>query len=86
MPCAYVIVAVILEDVECLMTCSVTMRKFVLLHLQNQASRSTKYIIPAIFTVGDSEIALAIINESKTEGEEAKKFLEDVRTTFPQVS
>ncbi|KAK9065117.1 hypothetical protein SSX86_016500 [Deinandra increscens subsp. villosa] len=35
--------------------------------------------------IGDSEIALAIINESETEGEEAKKFLEDVRTTFPQV-
>nr|XP_043623199.1 sodium/hydrogen exchanger 8-like [Erigeron canadensis]XP_043623200.1 sodium/hydrogen exchanger 8-like [Erigeron canadensis]XP_043623201.1 sodium/hydrogen exchanger 8-like [Erigeron canadensis] len=35
--------------------------------------------------IGDSEIALAIISESETEGEEAKKFLEDVRTTFPQV-
>lgn len=35
--------------------------------------------------IGDSEIALAIINESETEGEEAKKFLEDVRVTFPQV-
>ncbi|KAI3717522.1 hypothetical protein L1987_69197 [Smallanthus sonchifolius] len=35
--------------------------------------------------IGDSEIALAIINESETEGDEAKKFLEDVRTTFPQV-
>ncbi|KAJ9546903.1 hypothetical protein OSB04_019446 [Centaurea solstitialis] len=35
--------------------------------------------------IGDSEIALAIINESETEGEEAKKFLEDVRITFPQV-
>ncbi|KAI3717473.1 hypothetical protein L1987_69112 [Smallanthus sonchifolius] len=35
--------------------------------------------------IGDSEIALAIINESKTEEDEAKKFLEDVRTTFPQV-
>ncbi|KAI7743537.1 hypothetical protein M8C21_000736 [Ambrosia artemisiifolia] len=34
--------------------------------------------------IGDSEIALAIINESEREGEEAKKFLEDVRTTFPQ--
>ncbi|KAL7598716.1 hypothetical protein Lser_V15G22190 [Lactuca serriola] len=35
--------------------------------------------------IGDSEIALAVINESETEGEEAKKFLEDVRITFPQV-
>ncbi|KAL8249031.1 hypothetical protein R6Q59_005899 [Mikania micrantha] len=35
--------------------------------------------------IGDSEIALAVINESETQGEEAKKFLEDVRTTFPQV-
>nr|QOS02253.1 SOS1 [Karelinia caspia] len=35
--------------------------------------------------IGDSEIASAIINESETEGEEAKKFLEDVRVTFPEV-
>nr|ALH21662.1 putative plasma membrane Na(+) /H(+) antiporter [Artemisia japonica] len=35
--------------------------------------------------IGNSEIASAIINESEIEGEEAKKFLEDVRITFPQV-
>lgn len=37
--------------------------------------------------IGDSEngLALKVINESETEGEEAKKFLEDVRITFPQV-
>ncbi|KAI7727774.1 hypothetical protein M8C21_018405, partial [Ambrosia artemisiifolia] len=35
--------------------------------------------------MGDSEIALAIITESEKEGEEAKKFLEDVRLTFPEV-
>ncbi|GKC18105.1 putative plasma membrane Na(+) /H(+) antiporter, partial [Tanacetum coccineum] len=34
---------------------------------------------------GDSEIALAIINESEREGKEAKKFLEEVRITFPRV-
>ncbi|KAK1439485.1 hypothetical protein QVD17_05304 [Tagetes erecta] len=35
--------------------------------------------------IGDSEIALAIINESVKEGEEAKSFLEDIRLTFPEV-
>ncbi|XP_050375032.1 sodium/hydrogen exchanger 7 isoform X4 [Argentina anserina] len=35
--------------------------------------------------IGDSDIATIIINESEAEGEEAKKFLEDVRITFPQV-
>nr|AGW30208.1 SOS1 [Reaumuria trigyna] len=35
--------------------------------------------------IGDSEIARMVINESETEGEEARKFLEDVRMTFPQV-
>ncbi|KAM5566575.1 sodium/hydrogen exchanger 8 [Rosa sericea] len=35
--------------------------------------------------IGDSDIASIIINESEAEGEEAKKFLEDVRVTFPQV-
>ncbi|RVW27591.1 Sodium/hydrogen exchanger 7 [Vitis vinifera] len=33
----------------------------------------------------DSEIASTVINESEAEGEEARKFLEDVRVTFPQV-
>lgn len=36
-------------------------------------------------SLGDSEIASSVINESEAEGEEARKFLEDVRVTFPQV-
>nr|AQN76683.1 Na+/H+ antiporter [Populus euphratica]AQN76684.1 Na+/H+ antiporter [Populus euphratica] len=35
--------------------------------------------------IGDSGIASLVINESNAEGEEARKFLEDVRVTFPQV-
>ncbi|XP_056696417.1 sodium/hydrogen exchanger 7 isoform X2 [Spinacia oleracea] len=35
--------------------------------------------------IGDSEISFAVINESEAEGEEARNFLEDVRTTFPEV-
>ncbi|KAK2965023.1 hypothetical protein RJ639_029518 [Escallonia herrerae] len=35
--------------------------------------------------IGDSEVASIIINESEVQGVEAKKFLEDVRVTFPQV-
>ncbi|XP_031268164.1 sodium/hydrogen exchanger 7 isoform X2 [Pistacia vera] len=35
--------------------------------------------------IGDSDIASVVIEESKVEGEEARKFLEDVRVTFPQV-
>ncbi|XP_010936832.1 sodium/hydrogen exchanger 8 isoform X2 [Elaeis guineensis] len=35
--------------------------------------------------IGDSEIATTVINESNAEGEEARKFLEDVHVTFPQV-
>lgn len=38
-----------------------------------------------ILTLGDSDIATTVINESKEEGEEACKFLEDVRVAFPQV-
>lgn len=34
---------------------------------------------------GDSAIASTVIEESQAEGEEARKFLEDVRVTFPQV-
>nr|GLL41714.1 sodium/hydrogen exchanger 8 isoform X2 [Ipomoea trifida] len=34
---------------------------------------------------GESEIASVVINESEEEGEEARKFLEEVRVTFPQV-
>ncbi|KAG6512733.1 hypothetical protein ZIOFF_030862 [Zingiber officinale] len=35
--------------------------------------------------LGESVIATAVINESNEEGEEARKFLEDVRLAFPQV-
>ncbi|CAI0385036.1 unnamed protein product [Linum tenue] len=35
--------------------------------------------------IGDSDIASIVINESEAEGEDARKFLEDVRVTFPQV-
>jgi hypothetical protein len=35
--------------------------------------------------IGDSDVASAVINESVTEGEEARKFLEDVNLTYPQV-
>ncbi|XP_073147911.1 sodium/hydrogen exchanger 8 isoform X2 [Henckelia pumila] len=35
--------------------------------------------------IGDSEIAAIVIRESEEEGEEAKKFLEDIRVTFPEV-
>uniref|UniRef100_A0A2P2LR88 SOS1 n=1 Tax=Rhizophora mucronata TaxID=61149 RepID=A0A2P2LR88_RHIMU len=35
--------------------------------------------------IGDSDIASMVINESQAKGEEARKFLEDVRGTFPQV-
>uniref|UniRef100_A0A6M2ENP4 Cyclic nucleotide-binding domain-containing protein n=1 Tax=Populus davidiana TaxID=266767 RepID=A0A6M2ENP4_9ROSI len=35
--------------------------------------------------IGGSDIASTVINESEAEGEEARKFLEDVRVTFPQV-
>ncbi|KAK3003554.1 hypothetical protein RJ639_018933, partial [Escallonia herrerae] len=37
------------------------------------------------FLNGDSEVASTVINESEVQGVEAKKFLEDVRVTFPQV-
>ncbi|KAB2041596.1 hypothetical protein E1A91_D02G164200v1 [Gossypium mustelinum] len=35
--------------------------------------------------IGDSVVASTVIAESEAEGEEARKFLEDVRITFPQV-
>ncbi|SPT15706.1 unnamed protein product [Triticum aestivum] len=35
--------------------------------------------------LGESEMARIVIDESTVAGEEAKKFLEDVRVTFPQV-
>ncbi|OIV91667.1 hypothetical protein TanjilG_26520 [Lupinus angustifolius] len=36
--------------------------------------------------IGDSGVASAVINESLVEGEEARKFLEDVRITYPQTN
>lgn len=35
--------------------------------------------------IGESEIASLVIKESEEEGEDAQKFLEEVRVTFPQV-
>lgn len=35
--------------------------------------------------IGDSEIASMVINESSEEGEDARKFLEDIRINLPQV-
>ncbi|KAK7319185.1 hypothetical protein RJT34_03903 [Clitoria ternatea] len=35
--------------------------------------------------IGDSDVASAVINESFVQGEEARKFLEDVHVTYPQV-
>ncbi|XP_057733242.1 sodium/hydrogen exchanger 7-like [Arachis stenosperma] len=35
--------------------------------------------------IGESDVASAVINESIAEGEKARKFLEDVRVTYPQV-
>ncbi|KAJ7954466.1 Sodium/hydrogen exchanger 7 [Quillaja saponaria] len=35
--------------------------------------------------IGDSDVAFIVITESEVEGEEARRFLEDVRETFPQV-
>jgi len=36
-------------------------------------------------SIGDSDVASAVINESVVEGEQARKFLEDVNLTYPQV-
>lgn len=38
-----------------------------------------------ISSLGDSEIASGVLSESEAEGEEARKFLDDVCVTFPQV-
>nr|UTD53590.1 Na+/H+ exchanger 7 [Casuarina glauca] len=35
--------------------------------------------------IGDSDVGSVVIDESEAEGEEARKFLEDVRVTFPEV-
>lgn len=39
----------------------------------------------AIMISGESEIASLVIKESEEEGEDAQKFLEEVRVSFPQV-
>ncbi|KAG6766019.1 hypothetical protein POTOM_030083 [Populus tomentosa] len=46
---------------------------------------NTGIIVNDDLDLGDSGIASIVINESDAEGEEARKFLEDVRITFPQV-
>lgn len=43
------------------------------------------YFLCVYSSVGDSDIASAVIDESVAEGEEARKFLEDVNVTYPQV-
>jgi len=43
------------------------------------------YFLCLYSSVGDSDVASAVINESVVEGEEARKFLEDVNVTYPQV-
>ncbi|GAB2226023.1 hypothetical protein Droror1_Dr00021806 [Drosera rotundifolia] len=35
--------------------------------------------------IGENEVASVVINESEAEGEDARKFLEEVRLSFPQV-
>lgn len=45
----------------------------------------TMIFLHLIIYLGDSDVASIIINESEAEAEEAKKILEDVRVTFPQV-
>lgn len=45
----------------------------------------TMIFLHLIMHLGDSDVASIIINESEDEAEEAKKTLEDVRVTFPQV-
>jgi hypothetical protein len=38
-----------------------------------------------LLSSGDNEIARVVIDESNAVGEEARKFLEEVRRTYPQV-
>lgn len=42
------------------------------------------YIV-ILSSAGESEIASLVITESDVEGEEAKKILEDIHLTFPEV-
>nr|GMC85009.1 SOS1-like protein 1 [Ipomoea batatas] len=48
-------------------------------------SQNTEVVSQSSLCKGESEIASVVINESEEEGEEARKFLEEVRVTFPQV-
>lgn len=69
----------------------------IFLDFHNQLSITTSSGIPSFLKqfpnflniqlncVGDSGIASVVIEESKVEGEDARKFLEDVRVNFPQV-
>jgi hypothetical protein len=43
------------------------------------------FIFCFLLSSGDSEVARTVIDESNAEGEEARRFLEDVRVTSPQV-
>ena len=43
------------------------------------------FVTHTFVNLGDSEIASQVNDESEAEGEEARKFLEDVRVTFPEV-
>jgi hypothetical protein len=46
---------------------------------------SFNFLLSFASSSGDSEVARIVVDESTAAGEEAKKFLEDVRVTFPQV-
>lgn len=46
---------------------------------------SWKFLMQAMMISGESEIASLVIKESEEEGEDARKFLEEVRVSFPQV-
>lgn len=52
---------------------------------KNDVYLSWKFLMQAIMTSGESEIASLVIKESEEEGEDARKFLEEVRVSFPQV-
>ncbi|CAK7326876.1 unnamed protein product [Dovyalis caffra] len=58
--------------------------KFIVVHGTDKTGVVVHVEIVA-YSNGDSDIASIVINESEAEGEEARKFLEDVRVTFPQV-
>ena len=63
-----------------LLNCCVCQITFYLLYLG-----SFVLIFSTFNSVGDSDIASAVINESVAEGEEARKFLEDVTLCYSDV-